>query len=69
MMLTKKSLRKDEIRKSLWKKFVENLTEFFQVCVESLSENKQKRETESELETGKSNWLRCVLKFGLEKLG
>ena len=45
MMLTKKSLRKDEIRKSLWKKFVENLTEFFQVCVESLSENKQKRES------------------------
>ena len=45
MMLTKKSFRKDEIRKCLWKKFAENLTEFFQVCVESLSENKQKRES------------------------
>ena len=53
--------------------FAENLTEFLQVCVESLSENKQKREkrkekTESEIETGKCNWLRCVLKFGLVKM-
>ena len=36
------------------------------LTLKSFSENKLKMKTESEVETGKWNWLLCVLKFGYE---
>jgi hypothetical protein len=68
-MLTKKSCRKTEIGKSLRKIVAENqAVKFLKFALNFKQKISINSKAESEVETGKCNWLRCVLKFMLAKM-